>query len=179
MRWLRFYFRQEVKIVMWCISRWVRGRCTMSTDMIICLKSMTWSTGLWYIVSDSLVFRWPNIHGWGKEIFICTSHPFFPIQNRIWVTSWENQQFALVKTKMQISFEVTAMLIYQHLCFCYTDSTIPLLSKSKISSLYLSSGLVQLGLCRTCLDTTLLVFSWGGSFFMNAIFAIWGVWTNT
>ena len=24
---------------------------------------------------------------------------------------------------------------YQHLCFCYTDSTIPLLSKSKISRL--------------------------------------------
>ena len=34
----------------------------------------------------------------------------------------------------------------QRLCFRYTDSTIPLLSKSKISSLYMSSVLVQLSL---------------------------------
>ena len=52
----------------------------------------------------------------------------------------------------------------QHLCFRYTDSTVPLLSKSKISSLKPSSVLVQLGLCRTCLETTLLVFPRGGSF---------------
>ena len=37
----------------------------------------------------------------------------------------------------------------QRLCFCYTDSTIPLLPKSEISSLKLSSVAVQLGLCRT------------------------------
>ena len=35
----------------------------------------------------------------------------------------------------------------QHLCFCYTDSTIPLLSKSKISSLKPSSVTVQPCLC--------------------------------
>ena len=35
----------------------------------------------------------------------------------------------------------------QRLCFRYTDSTIPLLSKSKISSLYQSSVTVQPGLC--------------------------------
>ena len=37
----------------------------------------------------------------------------------------------------------------QRLCFCYIDSTIPLLSKSEISILYLSSVAVQPGLCRT------------------------------
>ena len=44
-------------------------------------------------------------------------------------------------------------------CFRYTDRTIPLLSKSKISSLLQSTVLVQLGLCQTCLETALLVFS--------------------
>ena len=37
----------------------------------------------------------------------------------------------------------------QRLCFRYTDSTIPLLSTSEISSLYPSSVAVQPGLCRT------------------------------
>ena len=41
----------------------------------------------------------------------------------------------------------------QRLCFRYTDSTIPLLSKSKISSLQLSSVAVQPGLCRTRSET--------------------------
>ena len=36
----------------------------------------------------------------------------------------------------------------QRLCFRYTDSTIPLLSKSEISSLKPSSVAVQPGLCR-------------------------------
>ena len=48
----------------------------------------------------------------------------------------------------------------QRHCFRNTDSTIPLLSKSKISA----SVLVQDGLCRTCSETTLLVFPRGGSF---------------
>ena len=47
----------------------------------------------------------------------------------------------------------------QRLCFRYTDSRIPLLSKSKISSLYSSSVLVQAGLCRTWSEPKLLVFS--------------------
>ena len=51
----------------------------------------------------------------------------------------------------------------QRLCFRYTDSTIPLLLKSEISSLSLSSVLVQAGLCRTCSETTWLVFPRGGS----------------
>ena len=37
---------------------------------------------------------------------------------------------------------------YQYLCFCYIDSTIPLLL-SEISNLYLSSVAVQSGLCQT------------------------------
>ena len=52
----------------------------------------------------------------------------------------------------------------QRLCFRYTDSTIPLLSKSKISSLLPSSVTVQPGLCLTWLEPKLLVFSRTGSF---------------
>ena len=37
----------------------------------------------------------------------------------------------------------------QRLCFRYIDSTIPLLYKSEVSILYLSSVVVQPGLCRT------------------------------
>ena len=41
----------------------------------------------------------------------------------------------------------------QRLCFRYTDSTIPLLSKSEISRLYPSSVAVQPGLCWTGSET--------------------------
>ena len=41
----------------------------------------------------------------------------------------------------------------QHLCFRYLDSTIPLLLKSEISSLWSSSVVVQPGLCRTWSET--------------------------
>ena len=41
----------------------------------------------------------------------------------------------------------------QHLCFRLSDSTIPLLLKSKIPRVYLSSVTVQLGLCRAWLET--------------------------
>ena len=51
----------------------------------------------------------------------------------------------------------------QRLCFRYTDSTLPLLLESEISSFLLCSVLVQVGLCRTCSETTLLVFPRGGS----------------
>ena len=47
----------------------------------------------------------------------------------------------------------------QRLCFRYTDSTIPLLSKSEISSLSPSSVAVQPGLCQTWSETRMLVFS--------------------
>ena len=51
----------------------------------------------------------------------------------------------------------------QCLCFRYSDSTIPPLLNSKISSFQLFSVLVQVGLCWTCSETTLLVFPRGGS----------------
>ena len=46
----------------------------------------------------------------------------------------------------------------QRLCFRYTDSIIPLLSKSKISSLWPSSVTVQAGLCRTWSETQIVGF---------------------
>ena len=52
----------------------------------------------------------------------------------------------------------------QRLCFHYSDSTIPLLLKSEISSFLLFPVLVQAGLCRDCSETTLLVFPRDGSF---------------
>ena len=51
----------------------------------------------------------------------------------------------------------------QHLCFRYSDSPIPLLLKSEISTFKPASVAVQAGLCRTCSETTLLVFPQGGS----------------
>ena len=47
----------------------------------------------------------------------------------------------------------------QRLCFRYTDSTIPLLSESEISSLWPSSVTVQPGLCLTRSETRTFVFS--------------------
>ena len=41
----------------------------------------------------------------------------------------------------------------QRLCFCYTDSTIPLLSKSKSLSFLPSSVAAQVGLCRAWSET--------------------------
>ena len=51
----------------------------------------------------------------------------------------------------------------QRLCFRYSDSTIPPLLNSKISSFWHASVAVQAGLCQTCSETTLLVFPRGGS----------------
>ena len=48
---------------------------------------------------------------------------------------------------------------YQRLCFRYIDRTIPLLSKSEISSLLQSSVAVHPGLCRTRSETRKFVFS--------------------
>ena len=47
----------------------------------------------------------------------------------------------------------------QRPCFRYIDSTIPLLSKSEISSLHPSFVAAQPGLCQTKLETRMLVFS--------------------
>ena len=54
-----------------------------------------------------------------------------------------NPAFSYAKTKTQINCAAD-----QRLCFRYTDSTIPLIPKSVISSLLLSSVAVQPGLCR-------------------------------
>ena len=51
----------------------------------------------------------------------------------------------------------------QHLCFRYSDSTVPPLLNSKISSFWLSSVAVHASLCQTCSETTLLVFPRDGS----------------
>ena len=60
----------------------------------------------------------------------------------------------------------------QRLCFRYSDSTIPLLLKSEISSFLLFSVTVQVGLCQTCSETTLLVFPRGGSYVLiNVVLA--------
>ena len=56
----------------------------------------------------------------------------------------------------------------QRLCFRYSDSIIPLLLKSEISSFYLFSVTVQAGLCQTCSEATLLVFPRGGSYSKNS-----------
>ena len=56
----------------------------------------------------------------------------------------------------QLSINCTAD---QHLCFHYTDSTIPLLPKSKLSSFLTFPVTVQAGLCWTCSKTPTTVFS--------------------
>ena len=52
----------------------------------------------------------------------------------------------------------------QRFCFRYSDSTIPLLPKSEISSLWPSSVVVQPGLCRTWSETPNTNFSERGSY---------------
>ena len=61
----------------------------------------------------------------------------------------------------------------QRLCFRYSDSTIPLLLKSESSSFKLFSVLVQPGFCRTCLETTSLVFPRDGSSVFSPNFFEW------
>ena len=51
----------------------------------------------------------------------------------------------------------------QRLCFRYTDSTLPVLPKSEISSFSPASVIVQPVLCQTCSESTLLVISPDGS----------------
>ena len=51
----------------------------------------------------------------------------------------------------------------QRLCVRYTNSILPLLPQSEISSTWPASVTIQLDLCRTCSETTLSVFPRGGS----------------
>ena len=57
---------------------------------------------------------------------------------------WENKGADQLRGKREAD---------QRLCFFYTDSTIPLLPKSEISSLLPSSVAVQTSLCRTWSET--------------------------
>ena len=54
----------------------------------------------------------------------------------------------------------------QCLCFGYKDSTIPLFRKSEILRIKQSSMVVQIGLCRTCMEIRRIVFSWCASCYM-------------
>ena len=66
----------------------------------------------------------------------------------------------------------------QHLCFRYSDSTLPLLLNSKISSFQPASIAVQAGLCRTRLEATLLVFPRGGSFIVDCVAGQFFSWND-
>ena len=57
----------------------------------------------------------------------------------------------------------------QRLCFRYTDCTIPLLPKSKSSSLKPYFVAVQTDLCRTRSETRTLVFSCRGSLIIMTV----------
>ena len=53
----------------------------------------------------------------------------------------------------------------QHLCFRFKCSTVPVLPKSEISSLYPSSVAVQPCFCQTWLETRRQIFSRQGSYY--------------
>ena len=51
----------------------------------------------------------------------------------------EKQNLAYAKTKLQISCAISNCTADERLCFRFKEITVPLLAKSKISSIYLSS----------------------------------------
>ena len=61
----------------------------------------------------------------------------------------------------------------QRLCFRYTDSTIPLLPKSEISSLLPSSVGLQPGLCQTWSETPKTGFLTARLVFMDVCWSLW------
>ena len=61
--------------------------------------------------------------------------------------------FCLCETKDTVQQCSNYCTAYQHLCFHYTDSTIPLPLKSKISSFYPFSVFFKAGLCQTWSET--------------------------
>ena len=61
----------------------------------------------------------------------------------------------------------TAQLISAFVFATYIDSTIPLLAKSEISSLWLSSVVVQPDLCQTWSETQKTVFSQRGIYHLE------------
>ena len=67
----------------------------------------------------------------------------------------------------------------QRLCFRYTDSTFPPLLIPKFSRSWVSSVTVQAGLCRTCSETTLLVFSCTGSIIRLGHYRTYSTYTRS
>ena len=86
----------------------------------------------------------------------------------VWAATRENQQSAYAKTKAQTSFVVTSFTAKLISAFVFATQIVQCLfflnPKSQASSLPLCSVTVQASLCQTWLKTTLLVFSWRGSF---------------
>ena len=80
------------------------------------------------------------------QIFTACSYHRAAVEKISRAAAQENQQSAYAKDKYADQLQGNREAD-QCLCFCYKDSTIPLLSKSKISSLYQSSEIVQTGLC--------------------------------
>ena len=66
----------------------------------------------------------------------------------------------------------------QRLCFLYIDSTTTLLSKYEISTLYLSSVVVQPCLCGTWTETRRPVFSQRGSFCLCSLESPCRIYSN-
>ena len=79
------------------------------------------------------------------SILYCNKHvQILELRQFIGISPYEKNKFLpMRKTKMQNSCAVTAQLISQRLCSCYTDSTMALLIKSKI---------LLLGLLCDCTD---------------------------
>ena len=75
----------------------------------------------------------------------------------------EKTNTAYAKTKAQISFAVTAKLISAFVFATWIVRFLYFLNPKFPAFSYLLCRLVQLGLCRTCSETTLLVFPRGGS----------------
>ena len=90
-------------------------------------------------------------------------------RNHCWEYTTDSSKcsYSLTPEVQHVSYIMTDCKADQHLCICYTDCTIPVLSKCKISSFYPSSVTVQLGLCRIWWEPKLLVFSCTGSNIQN------------
>ena len=104
-----------------------------------------------------------DIHGINGSFEVCHEGPCFKhMQKKVQKADRivrdmlrENQSFAYATTKAQICSNCTAD---QRLCFCYTDCTILLRLKSKISSFKPLSVTVQAGLYRTWSETQKIDF---------------------
>ena len=104
---------------------------------------------------------WPHETGNRIVIFILVSEILDHCQNLL-----DDPHITYVKTKAQIS---CCAVTVQCLCFRYIYSTVTLLSKAEISCLQPSSVAVQLGLCRTWLETPKTFFLQCSSFIISIL----------